>query len=636
MKVISASCYTHNTHSFFIIRLSTSYTLSMVFRKLHYLSAYSRKSVVRDLLLWLILLVFVISGIAAASYFVYSKRSSTIKMNDRADALVEELASMLSVPLYNKDVDGVEHIGKIFLQIYDLCGVRIEDEEGLVLFSSISEKRDGVIRTAEVKKGHLFLGRVELTLSSTHYDKHRQNTLVIILVFGLLLICVIVVCIHIIMEYILIRPLQSLNKALLVTAEGNYSTRLATVKHMNLNASVDAVNSMAEKIERVIDEVSHTRDFLQNVLDSMPSVLIVVDRDACITNVNFSASKYLLNFKECIGISVANVFPSFADDIVRYVTDAICQGKPISLERKKCPFLGKKKSAEITIFPLRASVLDGAVIRVDDITARIRLQEVMVHAEKMLSVGGLSAGMAHEINNPLGGILQAAQNIERRLSPKLEKNVEVARECGVEISGMMQYLERRKIFSMLDGINESGKRAAKIVQNMLQFSRRSDCVMEPCVLAEILDQVIALARNDCDFKNKYDFKNVNVVRNYRNDITINCAITEVEQVFLNLLKNAAQSYCASNATEGSKPQITLNVFQDDDFVSVEVIDYGRGMDEDTQKRIFEPFFTTKKVGQGTGLGLAISYFIVVDQHKGQLLVESALGEGTTFTVKFPR
>lgn len=557
-------------------------------------------------------------------------------MNDRADALIEELSSMLSVPIYNVDFDGVEHIGEIFLQISDLRGVRIEDEKGVVLFDSISEKRDGVNRTAEVKKGDLFLGRVELILSSSLYDKHRQDTLFIILVFGLLLICVIVVCIHIIMDYILIRPLQSFNKGLLLIADGNYSTRLATVKHMDLNASVDAVNSMAEKVELVIDEVSHTRDFLQNVLDSMPSVLIVVDRDACITNVNFTASKYLANLGECIGISVANVFPSLADDIARYVTDAISQGKAISFERKSCSFLGKKKSAEITIFPLRASVLDGAVIRVDDITARVRLQEVMAHTEKMLSVGEIGARMAHKFNNPLGGILQATQNVERRLSPELEKNVEVAQDCDVEMSSMIQYLERRQIFSMLDGIHESGKRAAKIVQNMLQFSHRSDCVMEPCVLAEILDRVIALARNDDDLKSKYDFRNVNVIRNYRNDITLNCAITEIEQVFLNLLKNAAQSYNLTDAAQGLKPEITLNVFQDEDFVSVEVVDYGRGMDEETQKRIFEPFFTTKKVGEGTDLGLAISYFIVVDQHKGQLLVESVLGKGTTFTVEFPK
>lgn len=557
-------------------------------------------------------------------------------MNDRADALVTELCYMLSIPLYNEDVEGVKNIGEIFLQISDLLGVGIEDEQGVVLFNAISEKSVGLNRTADVKKEGVILGRVNLVLSSTHHDKHLKDTLFIILFFGLLIICVIVVCIHIIMEYILMRPLQSFNKGLLLIAEGNYSTRLATVKHVDLNASVDAVNSMAEKIELVIDEVSHTRDFLQNVIDSMPSILIVVDRDTCITNVNLSASRYLEKFQECIGVPVADVFPSLAEDIRGHVADSIYKRKPIRLERENCPLLGEKKSAEITIFPLRASVLDGAVIRVDDITARIHLQKIMIHTEKMLSVGGLGAGMAHELNNPLGGILQATQNIERRLSPKLEQNVEVAKECNIEFSSMIQYLEQREILAMLSGIYESGTRAAKIVQNMLQFSHRSEFVMEPCILAEILDRVIALAQNDYDLRSKYDFRNVNVVRNYRHDIKITCAVTEVEQVFLNLLKNAAQSYSLTNTTRTSQPEIILNAFQDDEFVYVEVIDYGKGMDEETTEKIFEPFFTTKKIGEGTGLGLAISYFIVVDQHKGHLLVESAPGKGTTFTVKFPK
>lgn len=636
MKVISALCYSRKIHYFIIIKLSISYTRSMVFKKLHYLSAYFRKSVVRDLSLWLTLLVFVTAGVAGVSYFSYSKRSSTIKMNNRADALVEELSTMLSIPLYNVDNEGVKHICEIFVQIPDLLGIRIDDERGVTLFDTITWERGGLGRTAEVKSGALLLGRVELLLSSSQYDKQRRQTLFMILVFGLLLICIMVTCIHFIMGYILTRPLQSFNEGLRLIAEGNYSTRLATVKHADLNASVDTVNSMAEKIAFAIAEVRHTRDFLQDVLDSMPSVMIVVDRDVRIININLSASRYLEKFQKGIGMSIADVFPSLANDIVRLVADAIYQHKPISLERKSCPLLGKNKRAEITIFPLRTSVLDGAVIRVDDITTRVRLQEVVVHSEKMLSVGALGAGMAHEINNPLGGILQATQNIERRLSSKFEANVEVAQECGVELSGIVQYLEQRQIFSMLDGIEESGKRAAKIVQNMLQFSRRSDSAMETCVLAEILDRVIALAQNEYDLKSKYDFRNVNVVRNYRHDIKVMCAFTEVEQVFLNLLKNAAQSYFPRDAMQASLPEIILNAFEDDDFVSVEVIDHGKGMDEETQKRIFEPFFTTKKVGEGTGLGLAVSYFIVVDQHKGHLFVESVPGKGTTFTVKFPK
>lgn len=543
---------------------------------------------------------------------------------------------MLSVPLYNIDHKGVQHISKIFLKIPDVIGIYVEDEEGETVFDTIAQKDSGFVREAKVSRDEFYMGSVRLMLSSASHETHQRHTLLTILVVGLILIFVMVAGMHIIMEFILIRPLGLFNRRLFQIAEGDYSTRLQPVKHVDLNASVNAVNSMATKIEKAIAEVSLTRDFIQNVLDSMPSILIVVNREGRISNMNLAAGKVANVFNKCEGKSVADIFPVLDKDIEEHISSAINRGETVTIAQKKCPLFGKKKSAEVTIYPLRASVAGGAVIRIDDITARIRLQEVMVHTEKMLSVGGLGAGMAHEINNPLGGILQAAQNIERRLSPELQKNIDVASECGLKMDALIQYLDERQIFTMLSGIRESGHRAAKIVQNMLQFSRSNDTAMESCVLAELLDRVIELARNDYDLTRKYDFKNFKVIRNYRHDIHMYCSRTGVEQVFLNLLKNAAQACNTVAGQQDLKPQISITVSEDEDSISIEVSDNGRGMDDEIQKRIFEPFFTTKQVGEGTGLGLAVSYFIIVDQHKGDLRVDSAVGEGATFTVQLPK
>jgi PAS domain S-box-containing protein len=605
--------------------------------KTSYYSLFSHKSIVRDLLLWLILLVLVTAGVTATGYIFYAKKSACVEMHERADVLASELSSMLSVPLYNVDYDSVQHISKIFLRIPDIIGVYVEDEQGKTIFDTIAKKDSGLLREVNILDEKLYLGRIRILLSSNFHEKHQQQTLITILLVGLLLILVLVSGIRTIMEIILIRPLGRFNKGLLQIADGNYSTLLKPFKHNDLNDSVNAVNSMATKIEKTIDEVSRTRDFLQNILDSMPSVLIVVNRDGRISNLNLSAATLAPPHEKSIkGKPVAEIFPLLGNDIDKHVSKAITQGKTVIIGQRKCPSFGKKKSAEVTIFPLSASVADGAVIRIDDITSRVRLQEVMVHTEKMLSVGGLGAGMAHEINNPLGGILQAAQNVERRLSPELQKNVEVANDCGFQMASLVRYLEERQILRMINGIRESGLRAAKIVQNMLQFSRHNDSAMESCVVAEMLDRVIELARNDFDLKRKYDFKNYNVIRNYRRDVKICCSRTGVEQVFLNLIKNAAQACAPISESNNTKPEITINASEDEDAVSVEISDNGHGMSEDTQKRIFEPFFTTKKVGEGTGLGLAVSYFIIVDQHKGHLSVDSIPGEGASFTVNLPK
>jgi len=557
-------------------------------------------------------------------------------MNERADSLAAELSFMLSVPLYNIDHEGVQHISKIFLKIPDVIGIYVEDEQGEPVFNTIAQKDSGFVREATISRGDFHMGSVRLMLSSESHKRHQRYTLLTILVVSLILIFVMVGGMHIIMEFILIRPLGLFNRRLLQIAEGDYSTRLESVKHVDLNDSVNAVNSMATQIEKAIADVSLTRDFLQNVLDSMPSILIVVNREGRISSMNLAAGKVAKIFDKCEGKSVAEIFPVLDKNIEKHISSAINGGETVTIVQKKCSLFGEKKSAEVTIYPLRALVAGGAVIRIDDITTRIRLQEVMVHTEKMSSVGGLGAGMAHEINNPLGGILQAAQNIERRLSPEFQSNLDVASDCGLKMDALIQYLDERQIFTMLSGIRDSGHRAAKIVQNMLQFSRSNDTAMESCVLAELLDRVIELASNDYDLTRKYDFKNFKVIRNYRHDIQIYCSRTGVEQVFLNLVKNAAQACNTVERQQGVKPQIAITVSKNEDSVSIEVTDNGRGMDEEIQKRIFEPFFTTKQVGEGTGLGLAVSYFIIVDQHKGDLHVDSAEGEGATFTVKLPK
>jgi signal transduction histidine kinase len=150
----------------------------------------------------------------------------------------------------------------------------------------------------------------------------------------------------------------------------------------------------------------------------------------------------------------------------------------------------------------------------------------------------------------------------------------------------------------------------------------------------MLDTVVRLAASDYDLKKKYDFKQVEIVRDFDPELeTLVCDHTEIEQVLLNLVKNAAQAMA-----EGGTPlphRITLRTRREGDYGCLEVQDNGPGMDAQTQRRVFEPFFTTKAVGVGTGLGLSVSYFIVTEQHKGMMDVISSPGEGSCFRMRLP-
>ena len=385
--------------------------------------------------------------------------------------------------------------------------------------------------------------------------------------------------------------------------------------------------------KRAKEEVARMRLYLKNMIDSMPSVLISVDPWGYITVLNQPAEQAGgVSWEAAQGRFFGDVFPHLEGQFEQ-VRQAIQLGRPIKTPRMTLDVQGELHYADVMVYPLTADGASGAVIRMDDVTARVRIESMMVQTEKMLSVGGLAAGMAHEINNPLGAILQGSQNILRRMAPDMPQNRAVADAIGIDLDRLHRYLEQRQILRFLEGIREAGARAAKIVADMLSFSRRSESRFARVDVEEMLETVLRLAASDYDLKKKYDFKRIAIARDYDPALRlVYCDKTEIEQVILNLVKNAAQAM-AEKSTPA--PVITLRTRREALYALIEVIDNGPGIDEKTLKRIFEPFFTTKEVGAGTGLGLSVSYFIITEQHNGRLSVRSKPGQGARFSIRLP-
>ncbi|HEY3307305.1 MAG TPA: PAS domain S-box protein [Desulfuromonadaceae bacterium] len=277
--------------------------------------------------------------------------------------------------------------------------------------------------------------------------------------------------------------------------------------------------------------------------------------------------------------------------------------------------------------------LKAVVAIITDITENKRIQDIMIQTEKMIMVGGLAAGMAHELNNPLGGILQNTQNIQRRITSGLPTNNKVAEEIGVDFNLVQQYLQRRGINELLKHITAAGTRAADIIANMLVFSRKWTTNLEPTLLPQIIDRALELANCDYDLKKQYDFRNIQIVREYQDLPPIVMNSLEIEQVILNIVKNAAQAM--SDKTLTLFPRITLRTRYTDQYALIEVEDNGPGIPENVADRIFDPFFTTKEIGVGTGLGLSVAYALVVNNHRGIIKVDSQTGRGARFTISLP-
>lgn len=190
---------------------------------------------------------------------------------------------------------------------------------------------------------------------------------------------------------------------------------------------------------------------------------------------------------------------------------------------------------------------------------------------------------------------------------------------------------------MLDGIQDAGSRAADIVSSMLSFARKSDAndisFHHP---GQLMDEILELAATDYDLKKEYDFKSIEIVKQYADGLPmLPCEGAKIQQVLLNILRNGAE---AMQMARTKLPKFIIRIYKTDapEMICMEIEDNGPGMDKKIRNRIFEPFYTTKPVGIGTGLGLSVSYFIVTENHKGTLDVSSEPGKGTNFIIRLPR
>ena len=421
----------------------------------------------------------------------------------------------------------------------------------------------------------------------------------------------------------------------LANRKGGYDEELLAYIQPIVDVCGQIIVARWEREARIEAEqgITQVRKYLQSVIDFMPSALIGVESDYTVTQWNKGAEVLTgITADKALSMTLADVL-TLPDEQMKQIIHAVSVKRTLSVEKLSHRVGNEQRFFNVIIYPLGEQSSE-AVIRLDDVTEQVRMEMMMAQTEKMMSVGGLAAGMAHELNNPLGGILQGLQNIERRFSPELTKNLDIASELGFDLKKAQTYMDARGITGFITAIMDSGERAAEIVNNMLVFSRKPDQHLENECLNSLIDQVIELAEIDYDLKKKHDFRNIEIVREY--DVAlpeVPCIKSEIQQVLLNLLRNSAQAMSAQEQAQA--PRIILRSFQRNGAACIEIKDNGPGMDEATCKRVFEPFFTTKPPGQGTGLGLSVSYFIIHDEHHGEMNVESAPGNGARFRICLP-
>jgi signal transduction histidine kinase len=283
---------------------------------------------------------------------------------------------------------------------------------------------------------------------------------------------------------------------------------------------------------------------------------------------------------------------------------------------------------------IKTRILDELQTTLTDLRST---QDRLIQSEKMASLGQLTAGIAHEIKNPLN-FVNNFSDLTSEVASELSAEFATVKDAlpGDKVEEFESLLESLRMNA--DKIAEHGKRADGIVQNMLEHSKAGEGQRTPTDLNDLLEEYLVLAHHAQRIgDNSID---VHVERDLDDSIgKVNIVPQEMGRVFVNLIGNAFDALKQS-VVDGRQsmvsPTITVSSRLDGPTIEIRISDNGPGIPDQVRDKIFEPFFTTKPTGSGTGLGLSMSYDIVTKGHGGELTVESTPGEGATFIIRLPQ
>lgn len=384
-----------------------------------------------------------------------------------------------------------------------------------------------------------------------------------------------------------------------IVRDDNFDTSLSAVLE-----KVQKVSSLSREEEDDIEQESllfqqiyKSQKWWQHIIDAITDYLFVIDQNYKILRTNKA---------------FANLFDKEpADIIMKPYYELFGMDRPHEwcvLPNKKSPFCPRSLERSlndmvylISCFPIFYDDNEAIVYIMKDITENRRLKDQIYHLDKLSSLGTLTSGVAHEINNPLTGIIGYTEML-------LMKD-------GDE-----------KTRKYLKNIYDSAIRCKRIVENMLTFSRQTPAQKSIENINDIVDKTIEL--------HEYWLKttNIEIIKNYDEVPSIAIDRQQIQQVILNLLINA--EYAIEESANRGRIVLKTEYDRRDETVSITISDNGTGIQPDTIQKIFDPFFTTKPVNKGTGLGLSIAHGIIAEQG-GNIIAESTVGEGTSFIIRIP-
>lgn len=391
-----------------------------------------------------------------------------------------------------------------------------------------------------------------------------------------------------------------------------FTSAYITMNVIMIIASIIATYTLSFSHD-LIHLAQEKQNYITNIIDSMPSVIISIDKDAKITEWNKQAETVTgIPFERALGRLITDAYPHISSEMKK-IKESI-EKKQIKIEKnRKILIDDKNRYEDITIYPLMEHKSKGAVIRIDDVTEEFLLKEQLNQSRKMDAIGQLAGGIAHDFNNMLSGIMGGAQllNLETSLSNDAQEYIEM--------------------------IMQSAERASSLSSKLLAFSRKNPLDLNPIDINRIISDTITILKSTIDKKIQIEFENNAKYTIFAGDSSqINNALLNMGINSAHAMPNGGKLSFTTNNIELDENYCRFSPFdlEPGNFIEIEIRDTGCGIPLENIDKIFEPFYTTKPQGQGTGLGLSAVYGII-QEHKGAIKVYSELGNGTVFHIYLP-
>lgn len=546
--------------------------------------------------------------------------------------LTDEFVSLLQLvkDLKDSDVDIIyayvaDSKGRVLAHTFiggfptDLIGVNTLESGDVWNEELLNTVEEGLVHDIAVPVLQGKVGSVHIGISEHRIQQTISHfTMALVAIAGFVLL--VAIGLAAVVSWMVTQPVRSLIKAAQKIRDGDLGQQVAVTTKDEIGDLVESFNQMSEEllkqhkvledrnrwIRTTKEQAAWERDKLRAIIDSMVEGVIFVDIEGRISLCNESV-------RQIWGTDASELLGKFVHECPSAGLRSTLE-KILKQAKQKHSFIaehaldlrdGRCLASYSTVHGEDGRYL-GLVFLCLDISERIaleqeqkRLRDHLFQQEKMVLVGQIVAGVAHELNTPLATILLRVQLIEQQAN----KNSDL---------------------SDLKVLEGEARRCRRIIDSLLGFSRRSEGVVSRTDLNGLIQESLSLVENDLTLKG------IKLETDYAGNGTTVCVDSnQVQQVLLNLIANAADAM-----PDGGRLHISTRLLSDRASVEIRVTDSGCGIEEDILNRIFDPFFTTKEQGKGTGLGLAICKRIV-EEHEGKIKIQSCPGKGTTVSVCLP-